>query len=59
MTLLRDLTHEEFQERYSCDRFTATVLASRFGYVVERPSRITAGPETAAIWAPCSGVSIT
>jgi len=35
MTLLRDLTQEEFQSRYSCDRFTATVLASRFGYVVE------------------------
>ena len=26
---------EEFAERYCCDRFTATVLASRFGYVVE------------------------
>ena len=33
--LIRDLGHEEFERRYACDRFTATVLASRFGYVVE------------------------
>jgi N-methylhydantoinase B len=31
---LRDLTGEEFQERYRCDRVTATVLANRFRYVV-------------------------
>ena len=33
--LIRDLGNEEFERRYACDRFTATVLASRFGYVVE------------------------
>ena len=33
--LIRDLDDEEFQARYRCDRFTATVLASRFGYIVE------------------------
>ena len=32
---LRDLDDAEFAERYGCDRFTATVLANRFGYVVE------------------------
>jgi N-methylhydantoinase B len=34
-TPLRELTGEEFAARYDCDRFTATVLASRFGYIVE------------------------
>jgi N-methylhydantoinase B len=33
--LIRELTHEQFATRYGCDRFTATVLASRFGYIVE------------------------
>ncbi len=33
--LIRELSHEQFAQRYGCDRFTATVLASRFGYVVE------------------------
>jgi N-methylhydantoinase B len=32
---LRDLGEDEFAERYGCDRFTATVLANRFSYVVE------------------------
>jgi N-methylhydantoinase B len=32
---LRDLGDAEFAERYGCDRFTATVLTNRFGYVVE------------------------
>ena len=32
---LRDLGEREFAERYGCDRFTATVLANRFRYVVE------------------------
>ena len=32
---IRDLTGEQFAARYGCDRFTATVLASRFGYIVE------------------------
>jgi N-methylhydantoinase B len=32
---LRDLSEEEFFKRYSCDRFTATVLSNRFGYIVE------------------------
>jgi N-methylhydantoinase B len=33
-TLLRDLGDEEFAQRYGCDRFTATVLANRYRYVV-------------------------
>jgi len=32
---LRELDPERFAERYRCDRFTATVLANRFGYIVE------------------------
>jgi N-methylhydantoinase B len=31
---LRELSGDEFFARYSCDRFTATVLANRFRYVV-------------------------
>lgn len=34
-TLIRDLSDQQFEERYSCDRFTATVLGSRFRYVVQ------------------------
>jgi N-methylhydantoinase B len=34
-TSLRGLTDTEFEARYDCDRFTATVLASRFRYVVK------------------------
>jgi N-methylhydantoinase B len=34
-TRLRDLSEAEFEERYHCDRFTATVLASRFRYTVQ------------------------
>lgn len=33
--VLRDLDDREFFDRYGCDRFTATVLSSRFGYIVE------------------------
>jgi N-methylhydantoinase B len=33
--LIRALEDEEFSRRYRCDRFTATVLANRFRYVVE------------------------
>jgi N-methylhydantoinase B len=33
--LLRDLSEEEFQSIYDCDRFTATVLASRYRYIVQ------------------------
>ena len=32
---LKDLTDEEFLERYQCDRFTASVLSSRFRYIVK------------------------
>ena len=32
---LRELTDDAFVARYGCDRFTATVLASRFRYVVK------------------------
>jgi N-methylhydantoinase B len=35
MTPLRDLSDDRFAARYGCDRFTATVLANRFGYIVE------------------------
>ena len=35
MTRLRELDDRAFSERYGCDRFTATVLANRFGYIVE------------------------
>lgn len=34
VTGLRDLPETEFIERYACDRFTATVLSSRFNYIV-------------------------
>jgi N-methylhydantoinase B len=34
-TLIRDLTPEEFEERYNCDLFTATVLTNRFQYIVQ------------------------
>ena len=33
--MIRDLDDAQFAERYGCDRFTATVLANRFAYVVE------------------------
>jgi N-methylhydantoinase B len=33
--LLRDLTAEQFQDTYDCDRLTASVISSRFGYVLE------------------------
>ncbi len=32
---LKELTDEQFLERYSCDRFTASVLSSRFRYIVK------------------------
>src|SRR5580658_4002824 len=35
---LRDMTGEEFELRYGSDRFTATVLANRFRYVVAHMS---------------------
>jgi N-methylhydantoinase B len=35
MTLLRDLSESDFAARYECDRFTATVLASRMRYSIE------------------------
>jgi N-methylhydantoinase B len=34
-TLLKDMSDEEFTQRYDCDRFTATVLANRYRYVTE------------------------
>ena len=33
-TLIRDLDVDEFSRRYGADRFTATVLANRFHYIV-------------------------
>jgi N-methylhydantoinase B len=35
LLLLRDLTHSEFEARYQCDRFAASVLVSRFTYLVQ------------------------
>ena len=32
---LKDLSDAEFEARYRCDRFTATVLTSRFRYLVK------------------------
>lgn len=32
---LRSLTDDAFEERFGCDRFTATVLANRYRYIVE------------------------
>lgn len=32
---IKDLSNEEFQETYHCDRFTATVVANRFRYIVQ------------------------
>jgi N-methylhydantoinase B len=32
---LKELSDEEFLARYSCDRFTASVLSSRFRYIVK------------------------
>src|SRR4051812_19485955 len=37
---LRDLTDGEFHDRYQCDRFTASVLASRFRYIIEHVSNL-------------------
>src|SRR5688572_18975910 len=37
-TRLRHLSDAAFRERYDCDRFTATVLANRFRYVVSHMS---------------------
>ena len=34
-TPLRELGDAEFEALYGCDRFTATVLTNRFGYIVE------------------------
>lgn len=34
-TRIRDLDGREFARRYACDRFTATVLANRFDYVID------------------------
>ena len=32
---LKELTDAEFEARYNCDRFTATVLSNRFRYIVK------------------------
>jgi hypothetical protein len=34
-TRIRDLGEAEFARRYACERFTATVLANRFEYVID------------------------
>jgi N-methylhydantoinase B len=33
--LIRDLTDDEFEQRYDCERFTASVLGSRYRYIVQ------------------------
>jgi N-methylhydantoinase B len=35
VTRIRDLDEKAFEERYRCDRFTATVLGNRYRYIVE------------------------
>ena len=35
LELIRELNDEDFLKRYSCDRLTATVLASRYRYTVQ------------------------
>jgi N-methylhydantoinase B len=35
---LRDLTREDFEARYGCDRFTAALLVSRFRYILDHMS---------------------
>jgi N-methylhydantoinase B len=35
-TALRNLTGAEFTAFYGCDRFSATVLSNRFGYIIEQ-----------------------
>lgn len=37
-TALRDLDDAAFQDRYNCDRFTATVLSNRMRYILEHLS---------------------
>jgi len=37
-TRLRDLAADEFEDRYACDRFTATILSNRFRYIVSHIS---------------------
>ncbi|MGO2113272.1 MAG: hydantoinase B/oxoprolinase family protein [Pseudoclavibacter sp.] len=37
-TRIRDLDEASFRARYDCDRYTATVLANRFDYLVEHMS---------------------
>jgi N-methylhydantoinase B len=36
--LVKDLGDEDFRARYRCDKFTATVLANRFRYIVKHMS---------------------
>ena len=38
VTSIRDLSREAFVQEYACDRLTATVLASRFRYIVQHMS---------------------
>ena len=33
--LIRDLSDAEFEQRYHCERFTASVLGSRYRYIVQ------------------------
>ncbi|MYB11014.1 MAG: hydantoinase B/oxoprolinase family protein [Acidimicrobiia bacterium] len=35
VALLKDLSDQQFGDLYSCDRFTASVLANRFRYIVD------------------------
>ena len=36
--LLRDLMEDQFQQRYDCDRFTASIITNRLSYAVEHMS---------------------
>ncbi len=37
--LIRELSIEEFREKYNCDRFTATMLSNGYKYLVQRMCR--------------------
>src|SRR5690242_10234420 len=37
---LRDLSHDEFVDRYGCDRFTATVITNKLRYAASHMARL-------------------
>ena len=37
--LIKELSNQEFEEKYNCDRFTAHMLSSGYKYMVQRMCR--------------------